>query len=95
MEWMFTGQSAVISGVVVDYGGVPERMRDTVVAKIASALRILTRFDGRRVQRLVRYGTRIVVAWPLGPSSHPERELRVMWPCAHEWWIACQMSVGL
>lgn len=69
---MFSGQSSVIRGLLVDYGNVPERVRPPAMEKLESALGVIARYEPRRVERLVRDGTRIVLMTAIGAGSyHP------------------------
>jgi hypothetical protein len=76
-ELMFTGQTSVIAGLLVDYGQVPERTRSEALAKLSAALRVIGRFDGRRARRLVHDRTRILLITPVG-ASHYDAEANVI-----------------
>jgi hypothetical protein len=67
---LFSGQTATIAGVLVDYGRAPEAIRDEVLKKVTAALGLIERFDPRRLQQLANRGTRILVLTPLGGHQY-------------------------
>lgn len=96
MEHMFSGQTSVLAGLSVDYGDVPEPMRSQVMQKLETALGIIARYEPRRVQRLVRGGTRILLMTSLGSSSyHPASNVIVLDATGMATWSVWQVAVTI